>query len=123
MAKKIKEDPPYARFVADELILRDELAVDRTVMANERTFLSYSRTALALLLAGVTFLHFSEAIWYSIIGAASLPVGMVIFLVGLARYRRLRREIRSVRKRLAAATGAPELPVGSEPADSAPASR
>lgn len=34
-----KKDSPYFRFCNDELILRDELAVDRTLLANERTLL------------------------------------------------------------------------------------
>ena len=38
----------------EELILRDHLALDRTRLANERTLLAYLRTALMLMVAGVT---------------------------------------------------------------------
>jgi putative membrane protein len=49
---------PYSRFEAAELILRDQLAIDRTLLANERTFLSYLRSGVALLIAGVSIIHF-----------------------------------------------------------------
>ena len=43
---------PYEQFADSELILRDHLAIDRTVLANERTFLAYCRPALPLILTG-----------------------------------------------------------------------
>jgi len=45
---------PYERFGNGDLILRDELAIDRTLLANERTFLAYLRAGVTLMLAGVT---------------------------------------------------------------------
>jgi putative membrane protein len=42
------------QFIAEELILRDHLALDRTRLANERTLLAYLRTALMLMVAGAT---------------------------------------------------------------------
>jgi putative membrane protein len=51
---------PYERFQREELILRDELAIDRTILANERTVLTYFCSALTLVIVGVTFLHFFE---------------------------------------------------------------
>jgi putative membrane protein len=91
---------PYARFDKTQLHLRDELAVDRTVLANERTFLAYVRTALALVLAGVTFIHFSRAMWFSIIGILCIPAGIGVFAIGLRRYRFMKGIIDFVRKRV-----------------------
>ena len=45
---------PYERFDAEERILRDELALDRTRLANERTILAYLCTGLMLLATGAT---------------------------------------------------------------------
>jgi putative membrane protein len=42
------------QIAAEELILRDHLAIDRTKLANERTLLAYLRTALMLMVAGAT---------------------------------------------------------------------
>ena len=44
----------HEQFTAEELILRDHLALDRTRLANERTLLAYLRTALMLIVAGAT---------------------------------------------------------------------
>lgn len=51
---------PYEKFLSRDFILRDWLAVDRTILANERTLLSYTRTALTLILAGLTFIRFLD---------------------------------------------------------------
>jgi len=51
-----------------QLPLSDHLAIDRTVLANGRTFLAYVRTALALFIIGITFTHFLEPWYFPIIG-------------------------------------------------------
>ena len=48
-------DHPYAAH-SHQLILRDVLAIDRTRLANERTLLAWLRTALMLLISGVTLI-------------------------------------------------------------------
>jgi putative membrane protein len=80
---------PYHRFRADQLILRDLLAVDRTALANERTLLAYLRTAFALLIAGVSFIKlefFQSDISVVVLGWVCLPVGVVVAIVGIWRY-------------------------------------
>lgn len=80
----------------DKLILRDHLAIDRTILANERTFLSYARAALTLFVAGVTFLQFFESAWLSIVGWAFVPAGAATFVAGLVRYRSMKSAIERV---------------------------
>ncbi len=91
---------PYNRFKPDELFLRDELAIDRTLLANERTFLAYLRTAIALVLAGVTFIHFASHSWLEILGFVCVPVGLIILLISVVRYKKMKSNILGVRKRL-----------------------
>lgn len=91
------ENSPYKRFRNDDLILRDELAIDRTLLANERTLLSYLRFGVALLIAGVSIIHFSEAGWFWTIGIACVPVGFIAVLIGILRYRKMNRSIRLTR--------------------------
>ncbi|NLF17679.1 MAG: DUF202 domain-containing protein [Lentisphaerae bacterium] len=98
---------PYERFRQDDLILRDELAIDRTLLANERTVLAYFRSALTLILAGVTFLHFIEAGLLRIIGYAFVPLGIAVAILGWARYRRMDAGIRIVRDSLDRREAAP----------------
>jgi len=68
---------PYSRFCNNDLILRDELAVDRTLLANERTLLAYLRSGAALLIAGVSIMHFSTQNWFWAIGIACIPAGII----------------------------------------------
>ncbi len=88
----------YDRFRRGQLILRDELAIDRTLLANERTLLAYLRGGVSLLLAGVTFIHFSQHGWFTVLGAACLPAGAWVSLFGWRRYARMDRVIRALRR-------------------------
>lgn len=90
---------PYAQFNKTELILRDELAIDRTLLANERTLLAYLRSGVALLIAGVSIVNFAQHVWFLSIGLACLPAGVVAILFGVWRYRRMHRAISHVRRK------------------------
>jgi putative membrane protein len=95
-------DSPYARFGPQCLVLRDELAIDRTLLANERTLLAYLRSGIALVIAGATILHFAELGWFHAVGYACLPAGALALLIGVYRYRRMHRAIMFVRRKLGA---------------------
>ena len=88
---------PYSRFNNESLILRDELALDRTILANERTLLAYLRSAVALLIAGVSIMQFSQQQWFWIIGVICLPVGFFTGLIGVVRFSRMKNAIAQVR--------------------------
>ncbi len=88
---------PYARFNAEHLILRDELAIDRTLLANERTLLAYLRGGIALVIAGASIMHFAAAGWFWWIGLACIPSGLVTAGIGIIRSRRMNQAISLVR--------------------------
>ncbi len=90
-------ETPYLRFNGTQLILRDELAIDRTLLANERTLLAYLRSAAALIIAGVSIMHFSSLGWFWIIGVACLPTGIVTALIGLVHFRKMYQKISLLR--------------------------
>jgi putative membrane protein len=92
-------DSPYARFTDADLILRDELAIDRTLLANERTLMAYLRSAVSLVIAGVTILHFSSVGWFWAVGLACIPAGVIVGLVGVARYVAMGRKIGAIKSR------------------------
>jgi putative membrane protein len=73
---------PYTRFLYSELILRDQLAIDRTVLANERTFLAYCRTFLTMILTGMGFIKFFDTPFMKMSGYAFIVIGILIFLLG-----------------------------------------
>jgi putative membrane protein len=74
-------------FSESDLILRDRLALDRTVLANERTLLAYVRTALAFLITGIGLVKFFQEILLDILGVIFCVCSMITLIVGLIRYR------------------------------------
>lgn len=80
----------YRKFIEKELPLGDQLAAARSILANERTYLSYQRTAITLLIAGLTFIRFFEVLWIVIIGWFFLPAAMVTMFLGTYRYAKMR---------------------------------
>jgi len=97
-------DSHYERFHGNDLILRDELAIDRTLLANERTLMAYLRSGVALLIAGVSIIHFSQEGWFWAVGIACLPTGIITGVIGAARYRIMNKKIALVRNRPTANT-------------------
>jgi putative membrane protein len=83
-------DNPYVRFRGQPLTLNDYLAIDRTVLANERTLLSYTRTALTMLVIGGTCIKFFDSLWIEIVGLVFLLAALATFIIGWRRYLRMR---------------------------------
>lgn len=88
----------YEKFVSDELILRDELAIDRTLLANERTLLAYLRSAMSLVLVGITFIHLFETGIVVYVGIFCIPFGLLVGVFGMKRYRRMDKDLSILRK-------------------------
>ena len=80
----------YTRVNSADIILRDMLALDRTILANERTFLSYIRTALTFFGAGITFIQFFGHPIIIVVGWVFVPTGVVILVIGSVRFQRQR---------------------------------
>ena len=73
---------------------RDNLALVRTDLANERTLLAYGRTALMVAATGATLLKFYPD--SPIVQVTCWPLvglGIVIALVGILRFARLQRRL------------------------------
>ncbi len=69
-----------------DLILRDYLAIDRTIMANESSFLSYIRTALTMVIAAVTFLKFFDSTSLHTLGWIFIAAAGFMIVHGATRY-------------------------------------
>jgi putative membrane protein len=89
---------PYADLCPEDLILRDHLALDRTIMANERTLLAYIRTALALLVIGASVVKFYDSPAYLFLGWLFLILGLVTPIIGVVRYQQLLNMIRRAQR-------------------------
>ena len=83
-----------ARGPTENLSLSDRLAIDRTVLANERTFLAYLRTVLGLAALGATALKlFGDELFYRVVGVACLAVAPLLLFWGTRRFLRVRRDL------------------------------
>ncbi len=78
---------PYSKIDPEDMILRDYLAYDRTILANETTLLAYLRTAMALLAAGATlFRLFPEDPYFQVLGSVMFLLGIIITGIGGFRF-------------------------------------
>lgn len=74
----------------DEIILRDYLALERTKLANQRTFLSYIRTSLYLLLGGIAFLQLSDFENIRWVAYVTLGMSALMIIIGIYRFHLIR---------------------------------
>ncbi|MBN2805072.1 MAG: DUF202 domain-containing protein [Prolixibacteraceae bacterium] len=79
----------------EQIILRDYLALERTKLANERTLFAYIRTSLYLILAGVTLIQLRELGSLQWIGIVSLIISIIILLIGVLRYVKLKQQLKN----------------------------
>lgn len=87
----------YKGLSKEELILRDHLAIDRTMLANERAFLAYIRTSLAVLITGLTLLKFFDQPILNILGWIMTFSGIIVFFFGFYRFKRISVNIHKIR--------------------------
>lgn len=81
-----------------DLVLREYLAIERTKLANETTLLAYIRTGLYFLVAGSTLGHLLATEFWRIVGPPLVVVGLIIMVLGIIRYLRLRKAIEASKK-------------------------
>ncbi|WP_019946131.1 DUF202 domain-containing protein [Hymenobacter aerophilus] len=75
------------------LPLSDQLAIDRTHLANERTLLAYLRTGIALVVAGFSLINFFREGIYIGAGILLVPTGLLAIVLGWRRCQRRSRHI------------------------------
>ncbi|QQS38762.1 DUF202 domain-containing protein [Candidatus Woesebacteria bacterium] len=75
----------------NEIILRDQLALERTAMANERTLLAYIKTMVGSMAVGVTFLKLFEGPVFYFGGFALIFLGISLLIIGFARFFKVER--------------------------------
>ncbi len=88
----------YKNFSKEDLILRDYLAIDRTILSNESTLLAYVRTALAIIAAGATLIHFFEEMLVQTAGGVLVIMGIFILILGYRRFKIMQKSISEIRR-------------------------
>lgn len=87
-------ESPERSFQQPSLSVSDYLAIDRTNLANQRTFLAFLRTGLAIAVVGLTFLEFLNTRSSMILGYACIGFGAGMILLGALQYRRMKQRLR-----------------------------
>ncbi|MGZ5221857.1 MAG: DUF202 domain-containing protein [Chitinophagaceae bacterium] len=77
-----------------DLILREKLAIERTEMANDRTFLSFVRTSLYFAIAGITVNSLLNLSYGWLIEILFLVLSVIILSVGIVKFYRQKKKLK-----------------------------
>ena len=77
-----------------ELKITDQLAIERTRLANERTFLAYFRSAIVFLSSGAAIIKLKILEEIEWVGYALIVVGPVLLCIGLIRFMYVKRSVK-----------------------------
>ena len=75
----------YQKF-GDDLILRDYLALDRTILANKRTLLAYVRTSIGLIASGIGMVKLVTDGIVNLLGYGFIVAALPVLLIGTKEY-------------------------------------
>ncbi|MDR3191592.1 MAG: DUF202 domain-containing protein [Treponema sp.] len=85
----------YSRF-NDSLILRDYLALDRTVLANERTLFSYIRLSLGIAAAGVGMIEILDIKAAIVSGCVLVALSPLVCVIGILRFMAMQKKLKTI---------------------------
>lgn len=94
-----KTETRHYKELYNEMILRDFLALDRTILANKRTFLAYTRTFIGLVAGGIGMIELVANGIINIIGYVFIFVAIPVILIGLVDYMKMRKALFEIEKR------------------------
>jgi putative membrane protein len=82
----------------NELILRDILAIDRTVLANQRTLLAYIKLGILLESTAVGTYYLAKKEVFGMVEWLLSGFGMLAIVLGFTVYFRMRKKINALYK-------------------------
>lgn len=83
-----------------DLILRERLALQRTVLANQSTFLAFLRTAMYFLIAGLSLNNLLKIENSLVIEIVLFIISFVIFVLGIINYLNHKKSISENKKHI-----------------------
>ncbi len=83
-----------------DLILREKLAVQRTELANQSTFLSFLRTSMYFLMAGLTIQNLFSQGNYVVFEILLFVISGVVLILGVYNYYRHKKIIKHSEKHI-----------------------
>lgn len=82
----------------DDMILRDLLALDRTILANKRTLMSYVRTSIGLLAGGIGMVKLVSDGIVNILGFIFIAAALPVLIIGIIDYKKMHKQLISIGK-------------------------
>ena len=82
----------------NEMILRDHLAKDRTILANQRTLLSFLRTGLYLVVSAIAVFNVQVLEGISQLGYVLIGFSVLTVAFGIFNYYRFKKRINDLYK-------------------------
>lgn len=76
-----------------DLILREKLALQRTILANQSTFLAFVRTSMYFLVAGISINNLTTFQYKFAVECVFIGVSIVLFAVGIVNFQRQKTKI------------------------------
>lgn len=76
-----------------DLILREKLALERTVLANQSTFLSFLRTSLYFLIAGISINNLTAIEYGNVIEIVFIVISLSVLFTGILNYFKQKKRI------------------------------
>lgn len=83
-----------------DLILRENLALERTVLANQTTFLAFLRTSMYFLVAGITISNLTTIKYGPVIETLFITVAAMLLITGISNYFKQKKAILKSRKHI-----------------------
>ena|SRR6218665_469698 len=83
-----------------DLILREQLALQRTILANQSTFLAFLRTSMYFLVAGISVNHLTNLKSGGTIEFVFMMVSLLLFLVGVINFFLHKKKIKESEKHI-----------------------
>lgn len=70
-----------------DLILREKLALQRTILANQSAFLSFLRTSMYFLVAGVSINNLTSIKYGQLIEIIFISIAIALLIIGLVNFK------------------------------------
>lgn len=89
---------PYDDYDKKEMVLRDFLAMDRTVFAGTRTFLGYIRVTLTLIIATLIFIRVFNGYVEDHLFYLGFILALIILAAGISLYLKIKIHYKNLQK-------------------------
>lgn len=83
-----------------DLILREKLALQRTILANQSTFLAFLRTAMYFLVAGISINNLTSFQYGKLTEIVFIIVSLTLLTIGIINYKRQKIKINASEKHI-----------------------